>query len=369
MVIVDKRIDEGMLKMIIKLCNFFDLRNRIDGIGVQRKEWIDELKGTLIYLVILGHCIQYVYCDGMDYFQNPVFKFIYSFHMPAFSVISGYLFYLYTIKYELINAVKRRIHQLFVPCIMWGTINYFLGHNKLDILFYIEYLLEKNWFLWAMLYCSFIMLISEKLKNRYRISFFPYIIIFITLFIPDIANLIDLEMMLPFFLLGYTLREKNYVQKIISASYLNKILWVIGGVVIYLILMKFMISYQDIMIWEYYCIGNTSIISSLLKKYLIGAVASFVLILFFAGFQKKQVKIKKMIMFLGRYTLGIYMVQSFLFKAYTEYFMVSIEWSFTEKWVYTIMISVIITIGCFGIIMLLNKFNVTRALLLGIVSK
>lgn len=49
--------------------------------------WLDVAKGITIIFVVVGHLMQ-SYNPQM---QIP-FKIIYSFHMPAFFVFSGYLF-------------------------------------------------------------------------------------------------------------------------------------------------------------------------------------------------------------------------------------------------------------------------------------
>lgn len=58
----------------------------------KRIEWADALKGFLILMVVLGHSIQSV-CQqtDMDFLQNYFWNLIYSFHMPAFMAVSGYL--------------------------------------------------------------------------------------------------------------------------------------------------------------------------------------------------------------------------------------------------------------------------------------
>mgnify|MGYP001755652311 CR=1 FL=1 len=40
-----------------------------------RLHYIDNLKGVLILLVVLGHCIQ---CTDLDFDHNAVFRYIYS---------------------------------------------------------------------------------------------------------------------------------------------------------------------------------------------------------------------------------------------------------------------------------------------------
>lgn len=58
--------------------------------GVQKRLiWADSLKGWLMVLVIIGHAIQVALQDAC--FDNHVWNIIYSFHMPAFMAISGWL--------------------------------------------------------------------------------------------------------------------------------------------------------------------------------------------------------------------------------------------------------------------------------------
>lgn len=54
----------------------------------QRIKWIDAVKGFLTALVVLGHSIQW---NAENPFETFGFKAIYSFHMPMFFFVSGYL--------------------------------------------------------------------------------------------------------------------------------------------------------------------------------------------------------------------------------------------------------------------------------------
>lgn len=58
----------------------------------KRNHNIDIIKGIAIYCVLWGHCIQCMAGD-VDFFNIKAITFIYSFHMPLFALISGYLFF------------------------------------------------------------------------------------------------------------------------------------------------------------------------------------------------------------------------------------------------------------------------------------
>lgn len=57
--------------------------------ATERLIWADSLKDWLILLVILGHAIQSSL--GADCDNNHAWNLIYSFHMPAFMSVCGWL--------------------------------------------------------------------------------------------------------------------------------------------------------------------------------------------------------------------------------------------------------------------------------------
>lgn len=57
----------------------------------QRIVWADSLKGWLMILVVLGHSIQCLLSDECE--KDHLWNMIYSFHMPAFIAVSGWLAY------------------------------------------------------------------------------------------------------------------------------------------------------------------------------------------------------------------------------------------------------------------------------------
>ena len=81
-----------------------------------RVEYIDNTKGLLIFLVILGHCI-----NGESLLKN----IIYSFHMPAFFIVSGILLnYSSAVGKDFGRFLLSRIRQLVIPYIIFEFLGY-----------------------------------------------------------------------------------------------------------------------------------------------------------------------------------------------------------------------------------------------------
>ncbi|MDE5811589.1 MAG: acyltransferase family protein [Muribaculaceae bacterium] len=53
-----------------------------------RVVWLEILECMAIFLVLWGHSIQYLRSDSP--FDDSIFRFIYSFHMPLFMALSGF---------------------------------------------------------------------------------------------------------------------------------------------------------------------------------------------------------------------------------------------------------------------------------------
>lgn len=91
----------------------------------KRIEWLDLIKGTAIILVVIGHLMSQLYTtDPEVYEHNPVFKFCYSFHMPLFVFISGWIAGL-TVKSD-VKWLTKRLRSLGIPfviaLVMWCLI-------------------------------------------------------------------------------------------------------------------------------------------------------------------------------------------------------------------------------------------------------
>ena len=184
--------------------------------GKKRNDYIDIVKGIAIVLVVIGHCIQFgsgkaYFLEG-DYFSNPVFKFIYSFHMPLFMLVSGYLFY-YSINRDVWSIIKSKFIGIILPLISWHTLYQFIciinGDHISFRVFFLSYF-HTLWFLRALFYsCLLILFVNRLFKD----NIIAYVIIFVAmLFIPDYRLPAIFVFTIPYFYLGYLFNKTKGIQ-------------------------------------------------------------------------------------------------------------------------------------------------------------
>lgn len=137
----------------------------------QRLLWADSLKGILIMLVVLGHAIQEVLREAC--FDNHVWNIIYSFHMPAFMAVSGYLNYRTGDSSEKRSSIiSRRFQQLLIPFFIWALIRVLVNppytiHLFANIILYPD---GSFWFLWVLFFISVIFIFGGWLSEITRIK-------------------------------------------------------------------------------------------------------------------------------------------------------------------------------------------------------
>lgn len=81
---------------------------------------MDAVKALAILFVVFGHCIQYI--SGTDFWENRIYQFIYSFHMPLFFMLSGFFFVGQQDK-PAKDFIIRKTRTLLLPCLMWATLS------------------------------------------------------------------------------------------------------------------------------------------------------------------------------------------------------------------------------------------------------
>lgn len=87
-----------------------------------RDRKIDILRGIAILLVVLGHYIQVIY-SPLAFDDNLLFRIIYSFHMPLFIFISGWLSY--GKENQTSSSLSKKALARILPFYFWSLFGLF----------------------------------------------------------------------------------------------------------------------------------------------------------------------------------------------------------------------------------------------------
>jgi fucose 4-O-acetylase-like acetyltransferase len=119
--------------------------------ALPRNLCLDVIKGGTILLVVLGHAIQ-SHVNQFDH--NVFFRLIYSFHMPLFMILSGWV-----ARPERPRKLTKTSIRLVLPVVSWYFIGYFLHgqyHTIALSAFVLEWVKSPDvglWFLWVLFLC------------------------------------------------------------------------------------------------------------------------------------------------------------------------------------------------------------------------
>ena len=187
----------------------------------QRKyyEQVDVLRGFAIMLVILGHAVakENIVTSG-NVFCNTLYNYIYSFHMPLFFVISGFVF---SVKDNFKEHVIRIVRSLLIPYVVFNLFTIFL--QQILPFFTVEgrsvaqqvktmVLNGGNlWYIYVLIEFRLLFYVIHKIMDR---NIKRGVILFLLFFITASLTLPDFKYFLfssfvsyaPFFMLGYFVR-------------------------------------------------------------------------------------------------------------------------------------------------------------------
>lgn len=227
-------------------------------IRTPRNAYLDCIRGFAIILVVLGHEIQTgsgsEFFQTEAFFQDPLFQMIYSFHMPLFIVLSGYLFAASVKNHSFSENIRTRFSKVLIPAAVWACAArlfpwiyniwlYGAGNSKVDISSlpgnFVFWVLNDFWFLWSIFYCSIITL----LINRYfKDSPVAYITIFVFLLFSNDFTFANHKYMFPYFVCAYFLGKYDVIKRINQiklGKYILAIVCIGSGIAWYILLQKF----------------------------------------------------------------------------------------------------------------------------------
>lgn len=240
-----------------------------------RIEWIDIAKFIGIILVIFGHMETYNYSQINDEKYFLIKQFIFTFHMPLFLFLSGFV----TKKKSILNTINDGIKQLIIPYVMYSFLMIFyylilsiikksfsLNNNVIRPLLgifmgyscsFADMLNGPLWFLLSLFFCK---LLYSSLSDR---KIFRYIELLLILIIGVFLTSYKIELPLSlstvfitfwFYYLGIIVRY-SILDKCIRGGAQHRLICFFVGVI--LMVMTFFISkYTSIVDINHLIIGN-----------------------------------------------------------------------------------------------------------------
>lgn len=199
--------------------------------------WADSLKGILMLLVILGHSIQVTMGDACE--TCHIWNLIYSFHMPVFMAVSGWLMYKQTIGWGGQKLIGRRAQQLLIPYLIWSLIVFIKnGVYSIDSFINIFERPDKYyWFLWILFWINVLYHLTYFVASKFDIKS-DYILIGLCVILAGIMILFNPRVfgiqLLAYFFLSFTFGYYIHKSKCLQTD--NKIIlfvlfliWVVLG--------------------------------------------------------------------------------------------------------------------------------------------
>lgn len=278
-----------------------------------RDTYWDTVKAVLIFLVIFGHAIQYIVYQGenhSNFWNDPLFKGIYIFHMPLFMLISGY-FATISFNRRKLASIPRYLKRLALPCIGFGLFQLFkkiwLGHPISLMLIYHPF--TDLWFLIVVFECFMFYVVYEYFGKNIVCKLILLILpIIIALIIPCLYPISLLwphtayfTFLWPFFITGSYIYKCNLIKYITS--------WRWAGCVIILYLISFFLFKETWYVYRSPMNFSLERMGINAFRYISGLMGclSFLFVIKMISNVIKSTFIQK----IGEATLAIYILQSF----------------------------------------------------------
>ena len=282
-----------------------------------RNYLIDNSKGLLIFLVVLGHSLEFI---RKDYeVARLLYVFIYEFHMPVFVFISGYLSK--NVEKGRRNAVRNFLTPFLLFNIIWNLITLvgplFLRGEFTELPSEQAFsFFTPGWALWyifAMFLWKILLPDLLKFKNIFILSVIAGIFVKLSGEFGSYMALSRTITFAPFFLAGYYSSEENLkrFRKFTRFNIINKvpsILILIIGVLIALIFVNYS-NIADEFFWadRSYSNFNIEIFTGILL-YIVVYIIGFAFVYVFINLMpENQTFLSK----IGKNTLSVYFLHTY----------------------------------------------------------
>lgn len=293
----------------------------------KRNQLLDIAKGVAIILVVWGHALQqYSGLDQHTTINLWMERFLISFHMPLFMLISGYLFYFSLQRHTESDIVKVMFRMFILPILTMSVIR-FLRHNlkhfSLSNLWDFPLTLPNTlWFFWAMLIITLLMCLVHR---WFKDSIVGYIAILgATMLLPNVYPIRAYISLYPTFVTGYLFAKWR-----VGYSGAKSLVWQIVLLVVLVSLFAIMLrhfDYDDMIYFSRYSLlGATDIWQDTARdifRFAIGLVGSLMVLLCLHICLLTKILNSHLITWLsslGSMTFGTYVFQDLMLSLLTPF--------------------------------------------------
>ena len=307
----------------------------------------DNARFAAVALVVIGHGIQRL--TPADDAAMVLYLVIYAFHIPAFAIISGYFS---ASGPPTIRGMKRVLTDILLPYIImetiWTVVQWLVeGKHEFNPT-------KPSWTLWFLLALGIFRLVLPYLALLRWPLLWSVVLSIGVAYLPNIDSTFSLSRtfgLLPFFVLGWKLKDWNLVDRLRLAEHVS---WWLKGVSIALfaattaVIIVFIEPFRamDLRYWLFYLdsysdLGNDEWWAGLVRLGLIvlGVILSFAFLLLVP-------RSASWITPLGQGTMYVYLLHSFVLYPFRESGILK-----GDLWSPWVLIAVVI--GCIGVAIVL----------------
>ena len=331
----------------------------------QRLEHMDLLKCFAIFSVLLGHSTEQL--SGGQFWDHPVWEFIYSYHMPLFMFVCGF-FFPSSLKRGYGEMAMRKLRQLGIPSLTayWIACVIMLVAGVTAIADLCEWsfagFMNCVWFLKCLLFCYLLMHpLCRWLRKDYLVALVATVLVIL---IPG-TEIVNLNFMLPVFCLGMLIGNRKEIFE------RNRAIWLVLSVVTFGVLLCFWSGHLTVYEKPTHVIdlatgsfdwGNLGLTIYRLALGMAGSMVFFLL----SKPVYEAIRTRKWcgtLCRIGAATLGIYFLQTFLLEILVNRLQVYVPIPHSY-WVAPLLAIAELAL-CYNIVRLLRKTRVLRLLILG----
>lgn len=314
---------------------------------------IDNIKGLLIFLVVLGHILSLGFRES-NFVSAIIYSVIYSFHMPCFIFLSGYL-----VKDKLASNNYYKQNHMLLIYYLFGYLLVIVTKSLMSGTLVILNPFIPPIALWYLLTLFILRILAPwliKVKLIIPWCIILSIIVGLTSCIGSELSLSRTICMMPYFATGLIL-DKDIVDKIRNTSRIIKIIIVsMGGVIEILFMYLFMrigkFNYNILWMQNGYAESNIDNLEGIVFRAGLCFVSLTICLALFVSMTNKKCFLTKW----GRNSLAVYLLHIVLYLILRKYMCLSEE-------VYASNCSVIIPVIISVIIVSLLSTNSVNAVL------